>query len=98
MHPPLPRWMKGHSGLPEAEALVVSREKQTTQVHSGRSASYLIDPAYEGRDPGEDGRLAVVVAAQTGPEADHAMHFPLAATSLAVQWPSRVSLGKPSGG
>lgn len=36
----------------------------------------------------------VVVAAEGGPEADHAVHFPLAVSPLAVQWSSGVSLRK----
>lgn len=36
----------------------------------------------------------VVVAAKGGPEAHHAMHFPLTVGSLAVQRTPRVSLGK----
>lgn len=54
----------------------------------GARASYRVDPAVVVGDPGEDGGLAVVVAAQGGPEADYAMHLPLAAGVLAVEWAS----------
>lgn len=60
----------------------------------GLSSSYRIDPVIVVGDPCEDGGLAVVVAAEGGPEADYAMHLPLAVIRLAVQWPTGVPLGK----
>lgn len=38
----------------------------------------------------------VVVATKGGPEADHAVHLPLAVSCLPVQWSARVPLGKAS--
>ena len=60
----------------------------------GLSCSYRTDPVIVVGDPGEDGGLAVVVAAEGGPEADYAMHLPLAIICLAVQWPAGVPLVK----
>lgn len=60
----------------------------------GLSSSYRIDPVIVVGDPCEDRGLAVVVAAEGGPEADYAMHLPLAVIRLAVQWPTGVPLGK----
>lgn len=60
----------------------------------GLSNSYRIDPVIVVGDPCEDGGLAVVVAAEGGPEADYAVHLPLAVICLAVQWPTGVPLGK----
>ncbi|OPJ86182.1 hypothetical protein AV530_011346 [Patagioenas fasciata monilis] len=55
--------------------------------------SYLLDPAIESRDPSEDRRLAVIVAAKTRAKADDTVHFPLAISILAAQWATRVPLG-----
>ena len=60
----------------------------------GLSSSYRIDPVIVVGDPCEDRGLAVVVAAEGGPEADYAMHLPLAVIRLAVQWPTGVPLGR----
>ena len=60
----------------------------------GLSCSYRTDPVIVVGDPGEDGGLAVGVAAEGGPEADSAMHLPLAIICRAVQWPAGVPLGK----
>lgn len=58
------------------------------------SDSYVIDPVNVVGDPGEDRGLVVVVAAEGGPEADDAVHLPLAVICLAVQWPAGVPLRK----
>lgn len=60
----------------------------------GAAGSYRMDPVDVVGDAGEDRGLVVVVAAQGGPEADHAVHLPLAVGLLAVQGSSGVSLGK----
>lgn len=60
----------------------------------GMAGSYRIDPVNVVGDPSEDRGLVVVVAAEGGPEADHAVHLPLAVGLLAVQRSSRVSLRK----
>lgn len=72
---------------------------QLGRAHGAKS--YRIDPVDVVGDSREDRGLVVVVAAEGGPEADHAMHFPLAVSPLAVQRSSGVSLRKarvPSGG
>lgn len=59
----------------------------------GAGGAYRVDPVNEVGDPGEDGWLAGVVAAQRGAEAHNAMHLPLAVRCLAVQWSAGVPLG-----
>lgn len=58
-------------------------------------ASYRVDPVDVVGDPGEDRRLAGVVAAQSGAEAHDAVHLPLAVRCLAIQWSTGVPLRKP---
>lgn len=61
----------------------------------GAGGAYRVDPVNEVGDPGEDGWLAGVVAAQGGAEAHNAMYLPLA-VRLAVQWSAGVPLGSQS--
>lgn len=58
------------------------------------SGSYRVDPVDVVGDPCEDRGLVVVVATEGGPEADYAVHLPLAISPLAVQRPTGVPLGK----
>lgn len=69
-------------------ALVGSGQQGRARGAQGLPTSYRIDPVDVVGDPCEDRGLMVVVAAKGGPEADHAMHFPLAVIRLAVQWSS----------
>lgn len=62
-------------------------------LRNGRS--YRVDPVNVVGDPGEDGWLAGVVAAQRGAEAHDPVHLPLAIRCPAVQWSTGVPLRKP---
>ncbi|KAK4809905.1 hypothetical protein QYF61_023392 [Mycteria americana] len=54
---------------------------------------YLLNPGVVSRDPSEDRRLVVIVAATSRAKADYTMYFPPAISTLAVQWATRVPLG-----
>lgn len=60
--------------------------------------SYRVDPVNVAGDPGEDRRLAGVVAAQRRAEAHDTVHLPLAIRCPAVQWSAGVPLRKPEVG
>lgn len=60
--------------------------------------SYRVDPVDVVGDPGEDRRLAGVVATQFVAKAHDAVHLPLAVRGLAVEWSAGVALRKPEVG
>lgn len=63
-----------------------------TDGRGGGGLAYSVDPVHVGADPGEDGGLLVVVAAEAGAEADDAVDLPASVTVLAVQGAARVPL------
>ena len=54
--------------------------------------SYLVDPAVESRDSGEDSGLLLVVATKTRDEAGNAMNLPGTIGVLAVQRATGITL------